>query len=80
MTFSFLLLSLILHSPADLRTAADTARGPKTPPSAPAAQRGKPALQPKGAPAPKLAPKGRPAGEPELKRRKPPAVDFRVVH
>ncbi|HEV8149363.1 MAG TPA: hypothetical protein VGP61_04185 [Gemmatimonadales bacterium] len=77
MTFSFLLLTLALHTPADLRAVSDTARARKPPASSPSAERGKPAPPPK---APTLAPKGKPPGEPELRRRKPPAVDFKLVH
>lgn len=60
----FLILSLI--RPADLRAIADTVKAPKPPPLAPSTSRGKPAPPPKG----------KPVGEPQLKRRKPPGVDF----
>jgi hypothetical protein len=66
MTSIVLALSLLFASPADVRIAADTVRAPKPPPLAPTAGRGKPA--------PPLKPK--PVGEPQLKRRKPPGVDF----
>ena len=61
-----LLLILTLVRPADLRAIADTVKAPKPPPLAPSTPRGKPA--------PPL--KGKPVGEPQLKRRKPPGLNF----
>ena len=78
-----LLLALFLNipnMPADFRAPADTVRAPKPAPS-PSAQRGKPNPPPPPPPAPNLAPKGKPVNQPpELRRRKPPELDFRVIH
>ena len=65
MILSTLLLVLTLSAPTPPRVAADTAKAPKPPP-----------LQPtlKG----KAPPKGKPLGEPQLKRRKPPELGFRI--
>jgi hypothetical protein len=69
MTSILLALALSFGGPADIRAVPDTARAPKPPPLAPTAGRGKPALPSKG----------KPVGEPQLKRRKPPGLDFTPV-
>lgn len=73
MSLAPLLLAWSLLAPPDVRAVADT--GKAAPP--------KPLVQPKPAPTPptiekgKPAPKPKPVGEPELKRRKPPATASR---
>ena len=74
MTLATLLLSLALASPTEIRAVSDTVRAPKPPPLAPTTQRRKPEPPPLVKPAPR--PKGKPVGEPQLKRRKPPGLDF----
>ena len=78
---SALLLSLALITPGELRAVADTGKAPKRPPAAaPATAKRPPSKAPavvtRGKPAP--APKS--LGEPQLKRRKPPALDFRITN
>ena len=66
MILTSLFLALSLAAPGPSRALADTTKAAKRPPAVPAA---KPAAD-RGKP---LVPRPRPTGEPQLKRRKPPA-------
>lgn len=68
MILSTLLLVLTLAAPARLPAVADTVRAPKPRSLTPTIERRKP----------EPTPKGKPVGEPQLKRRKPPSLHFRL--
>jgi hypothetical protein len=75
MTLATLFLSLALAAPTEIRAVSDTVRAPKPPALRPTTERRKPApTMERRKPAP--PPRGKPVGEPQLKRRKPPGLDF----
>jgi hypothetical protein len=67
MILTSLLLALSLATPGPGPASADTTKTAKRPPAMPAAR---PATADRGKP---LTPRPQPTGEPQLKRRKPPA-------
>jgi hypothetical protein len=67
MILTSLLLALSLAAPGHSLVPADTTKASKRPPAVPAAR---PPTADRGKP---LTPRPRPTGEPQLKRRKPPA-------
>jgi hypothetical protein len=67
MLLTSLLLALSVAAPGPSRALADTTKASKRPPAMPAAR---PPTADRGKP---LTPRPKPTGEPQLKRRKPPA-------
>ncbi len=67
MILTSMLLALSLATSGPGPASADTTKAPKRPPAVPAA---KPPIADRGKP---LTPRPQPTGEPQLKRRKPPA-------
>jgi hypothetical protein len=67
MILTSLLLALSLAAPGHGRAPADTTKSSRRPPAGPVAR---PPTADRGKP---LTPRPKPTGEPQLKRRKPPA-------
>ena len=76
MTSIFLAISLSIAVPTTGAAAADTVKAPKPPTLAPRGGREKPAAPTIGRGKSAPPSKGKPVGEPQLKRRKPPRLDF----